>query len=252
MVHLQLIYPLKMVIFHSYVSLPEGKESLQIAKRKNGKSSALQDSLGPYCGTLLIPGPTWVIQSFEACSDSNDDRPAGGVETNRHTFGTLAHWHFAHTNMHGTCECAESHHYIYISLYLIVSHYISLYIIVQHYISLSIILYHYIYKYIYITTYHSIYHYTYNQFSLYYNNVYIYNNTSICMHILYVYMHVCIIYIYHYISPCITIYHCTSLYIIIYIYIYFTIHHYASLYITIYHYISLNLTNISVNITPSI
>ena len=25
MAHLQLIYPLKMVIFHSYVSLPEGK-----------------------------------------------------------------------------------------------------------------------------------------------------------------------------------------------------------------------------------
>ena len=25
--HLQLIYPLKMVIFHSYVSLPEGKSN---------------------------------------------------------------------------------------------------------------------------------------------------------------------------------------------------------------------------------
>lgn len=60
------------------------------------------------------------------------------------------------------------------------------------------------------------------------------------------------IYIYHYISPCITIYHFTSLYISIYIYLYITMHHYTSLYNTIYHYISLNLTNMSVNITPSI
>ena len=104
--------------------------------------------LGPYSGTQQ-QNPGTHLGHLRLKTDSKDDRPAGGVETNRHTF---AHWQFAHTNMHGTCECAESHHYIYIyiyhyiSLYLIIYHYTSLYIII--YVSLSIILYHYIYHYI--------------------------------------------------------------------------------------------------------
>ena len=46
MAHLWLIYPLNMVIFHSYISLPEGRSFLQGTRPRQGRHCEAQRACG--------------------------------------------------------------------------------------------------------------------------------------------------------------------------------------------------------------